>query len=215
MYVKAAAFAVFVLLPLAAGAQQRSSYTWVDDDGVRHYGDKIPAEYADKDKGVVNEHGVIVREIEGKKSEEELEADRVAAELEMQKELQKRADRALLATYQNVGEIEMHRDRRVELFQAQSRVTELYLRNLDRRLQQLKQESQRYRPYSSDPGAPMVEPKLVREIEDTESTIARHQNNLKKYRKEEEDIIQQFNGDIHRFKNLKGISVTAAQAVPE
>ena len=151
MYVKATALAVFFMLPLAAGAQQRS-YTWVDDEGVRHYGDKIPAEYADKDKGVVNEHGVVVREIEGKKTEEELEAERIAAELELQRELQKRADRALLATYQNVGEIEMHRDRRVELFQAQSRVTELYLRNLDRRLQQLKKESQRYRPYSSDPG---------------------------------------------------------------
>lgn len=214
MYVKAVALAVFVLLPLAAGAQQRS-YTWVDDDGVRHYGDKIPAEYAEKDKGIVNEHGVVIEHIDGKKTAEELEAERVADELEMQKELQKRADRALLATYQNVGEIEMHRDRRVELFQAQSRVTELYLRNLDRRLQQLKKESQRYRPYSSDPGAPMVEPKLVREIEDTESTIARHQDNLMKYRKEEEHIIQQFDGDIHRFKNLKGISVTAAQAVPE
>lgn len=215
MRLKPAAFAVLFLLPLAAGAQQRSSYTWVDDEGVRHYGDKIPAEYADKDKGVVNEHGVIVGHIEGKKTEEELEADRKAAELEMQKELQQRADRALLATYQNVDEIEMHRDRRVELFQAQSRVTELYLRNLDRRLQQLKHESMRFRPYSSDPNAPMVEQKLVREIEETQSTISRHQQNLEKYRQEEAEIIQRFNGDIHRFKNLKGISVSAAQAVPE
>lgn len=215
MRLKPAALAVLFLLPLAAGAQQRSSYTWVDDEGVRHYGDKIPAEYADKDKGVVNEHGVIVGHIEGKKTEEELEADRKAAELEMQKELQQRADRALLATYQNVDEIEMHRDRRVELFQAQSRVTELYLRNLDRRLQQLKNESMRFRPYSSDPNAPMVEPKLVREIEETQSTISRHQQNLEKYRQEEAEIIQRFNGDIHRFKNLKGISVSAAQAVPE
>jgi hypothetical protein len=215
MRLKPAAIAALLLLPLAAGAQQRSSYTWVDDEGVRHYGDKIPAEYADKDKGVVNEHGVVVGHIEGKKTEEELAADRKAAELEMQKELQKRADRALLATYQNVDEIEMHRDRRVELFQAQSRVTELYLRNLDRRLQQLKDESMRFRPYSSDPNAPMVEQKLVREIEETESTIARHRQNLDKYRKEEAEIIQRFNGDIHRFKNLKGLSVSAAQAVPE
>jgi hypothetical protein len=215
MRLKPAALAVLFLLPLAAGAQQRSSYTWVDDEGVRHYGDKIPAEYADKDKGVVNEHGVIVGHIEGKKTEEELEADRKEAELEMQKELQQRADRALLATYQNVDEIEMHRDRRVELFQAQSRVTELYLRNLDRRLKQLKNESMRFRPYSSDPNAPMVEPKLVREIEETQSTISRHQQNLEKYRQEEAEIIQRFNGDIHRFKNLKGISVSAAQAVPE
>ncbi|MGI9222822.1 MAG: DUF4124 domain-containing protein [Woeseiaceae bacterium] len=214
MHVKATALTALLLLPMIVGAQGRSAYTWVDDEGVRHYGDKIPAEYADMDKSVINEHGVVVGHIEGKKSDEELEADRVAAELEMQKELQKRADMALLATYQNVNEIEMHRDRRVELFQAQSRVTELYLRNLDRRLQQLKKESMKFRPYNSDPSAPMVEPKLMREIEETESTIARHQKNLEKYQQDEAEIIQRFNGDIYRFKSLKGLSVTA-QALPE
>jgi hypothetical protein len=214
MHKKVTALIVLLLIPMIVGAQNRSAYTWVDDDGVRHYGDKIPAEYADKEKSVINEHGVVIDTIEGKKSAEQLEAQRVADELEMQKELQKRADRALLATYQNVNEIEMHRDRRVELFQAQSRVTELYLRNLDRRLQQLKKESMSYRPYNSDPSAPMVEPKLMREIEETESTIARHQKNLEKYQADEADIIQRFNGDIYRFKNLKGLSVTA-QALPE
>lgn len=214
MQLKAAALTVLLLAPMVVGAQSRSAYTWVDDEGVRHYGDKIPAEYADKEKSVINEHGVVVGHIEGKKSAEELEAERVAAELEMQKELQKRADMALLATYQNVNEIEMHRDRRVELFQAQSRVTELYLRNLDRRLQQLKQESKNFRPYNSDPSAPMIEPKLMREIEETESTIARHEKNLEKYQKDEAEIIDRFNGDIYRFKSLKGLSVTA-QALPE
>ena len=203
-----------LLLPIVVGAQSGSAYTWVDDEGVRHYGDRVPVEYADKEKSVINEHGVVVGHIEGKKSEEQLAAERAAAELELQKELQKRADRALLATYQNVNEIEMHRDRRVELFQAQSRVTELYLRNLDRRLQTLKQESMKYRPYNSDPSAPMVEPNLMREIEETESTIARHQKNLEKYQLDEANIIQRFNGDIYRFKSLKGLSVTA-QALPE
>ncbi len=209
------ALAVLLLLPLLAGAQQRAAYTWVDDDGVRHYGDKIPAQYADKPKSVINEHGVIVGHIEGKKSEAEIEAERIAKELAVEKELQMRADRALLATYQNVDEIEMHRDRRIELFQAQSRVTELYLRNLDRRLLQLKAESRKFRPYSSDPSAPMVEPKLMREIQETESTISRHQKNLEKYQQEEADIIQRFDGDIHRFKSLKGLPMTTAQALPE
>lgn len=212
---KATAIAVLLLLPLFAGAQQREAYTWVDDDGVRHYGDKIPAEFADKMKSILNEHGVVVGHIEGKKSEEDLEAERVAKRLEIQKELQNRADRALLATYQNVDEIELHRDRRIELFQAQSRVTELYLRNLDRRLLQLQEESKHFRPYSSDPSATMVEPKLIREIQETESTIARHQKNLEKYQKDEADIVEQFDGNIHRFKSLKGLPMTTAQALPE
>ena len=209
------ACAVLLLLPLIAGAQQRTSYTWVDDEGVRHYGDKIPAEVADKMKSIINEHGVVVGHIDGKKTEEELAAEQVAKRLEIQKELQMRADRALLATYQNIDEIEMHRDRRIELFQAQSRVTELYLRNLDRRLLQLKEESKNFRPYSSDPSAPMVEPKLIREIQETESTIARHQKNLERYQQDEADIIQRFDGDIHRFRDLKGLPMATAQALPE
>ena len=75
---KSITLAVFLLLPLIAGAQQRAAYSWVDDDGVRHYGDKIPVEYADKPKSLLNEHGVVVGHIEGKKTEEELKAARAA-----------------------------------------------------------------------------------------------------------------------------------------
>ena len=110
--------------------------------------------------------------------------------------------------FQRRGTVQIHR-------QAQSRVTELYLRNLDRRLLQLKEESKKFRPYSSDPSAPMVEPKLIREIQETESTIARHQKNLEKYQQDEADIIQRFDGDIHRFRDLKGLPMATAQALPE
>lgn len=217
MRINIAAIAVSLLLPLAAAAQQRPTYSWVDDEGTLHYGDSIPAEYADKPKDLVNDHGVTVGHIRGKKTDEEIEAERIAAELAEKQELQLRADRALLATYQTIDEIEMHRDRRIELFQAQSRVTELYLRNLNRRLSQLKQESGRFRPYSSDPSAEMVDPKLIQEIKDTEETITRHKINLKKYQQDEQDIIERFDGDIHRFRDLKGIpmAVATGQAVPE
>jgi hypothetical protein len=124
MRIRPVAIALLFLLSLAATAQQRQAYSWVDDEGITHYGDSIPPEYADKPKNVINEHGITVDHIRGKKTAEEIEAERIAAELAMQKELQNRADRALLATYQTVDEIEMHRDRRIELFQAQSRVTE-------------------------------------------------------------------------------------------
>lgn len=183
-------------------------YSWVDDDGIRHYGDKIPAEYADKPKQVVNDHGVTIGHIEGRKTEEQIEAERVAKEIATRKELQYRADQALLATYINVQEIEMHRDRRIELFQAQARVTELYLRNLRRRLDQLKSEAGRFKPYSSDPEAPMVESSLIEEIQETEGSIGRHESNLNKFRADEKQIKDRFEDDISRFKNLKGLIAT-------
>ena len=203
------------MLPLAAAAQQGATYRWVDDEGVVHYGDSIPPEYAEKPKQVLNEQGVTVEHLQGKKTAEELEAERVAEELRQKQELQRRADMALLATYVNVGEIEMHRDRRVELFQAQARVTELYLRNLRKRLNKLKAEAGRYKPYSSDPDATTVDPGLIEEIDETENAIARHEGNLEKYQSEEEKIKERFEGDINRFMALKGLTVTQAQAVPE
>ena len=203
-----------VLLPLSVAAQQaqRGTFKWVDDEGVIHYGDSIPPEYADKPKQRLNDQGVAVEQLEGKKTAEQLAAEKKAAELEMQRELQRRADQALLNTYISVAEIEMHRDRRVELFRAQARVTELYLRNLNRRLDQLKREAGRYKPYSSDPNAATIDPSLVAEIKETEATMARHEDNLKQFRNEEKQIRDRFEGDIERFKRLKGIDDDAGFA---
>lgn len=212
---KSAAVAVLCLLPLFPGAQERASYSWVDNEGVRHYGDRIPPEYADKPKSVVNEQGVVVDHISGRKTQAERAAEAAAAEQAAAKELQERADRALLATYQNVKEIELHRDRRVQLFQAQARVTELYLRNLNRRLENLRSNAQNYLPYSSDPDAPMIQSWLVEDIQETERSIDRQESNLQNYRHNEQKIIQQFNREITRFRHLKGLPLSTAQAVPE
>lgn len=200
------AIVVFLILPLAAaGAQETKYYKWVDKDGNVHYGDSIPPEYAEQPKQVLNDQGVTVEHLEGKKTEEQLQAERQAAEQAQLVELQRRADQALLATYVNVDEIIMHRDRRVELYQAQARVTELYLRNSQRRLKSLEREARRFKPYSSDPNAPMIDESLRQDISDTEETIYRQEQNLEKYRQSQEEIIKRFAGDISRFKRLKGI----------
>ena len=190
---------------MAQAGQTERVYRWVDQDGQVHYGDSIPAQYSELPKQVLNEHAVKVEDIEGRKTDEQREAEREAAELEMQKELQVRADQALLATYLSVDEIVMHRNRRVELFQAQSRVTELYLRNLERRLTKLKRDASKYQPYVEDPEAPMIPPDLVADINETQATIARHEQNLEKFQEDERLMVARFEGDINRFKTLKGV----------
>jgi len=215
MRLKVSCIVFGLLVPLTAFAQQGTAYSWVDDDGVRHYGDRIPAEYADKPKDVVNEYGVVVGHIRGKRTAEQIQAEKEAAALAMKEELQRRADLALLSTYANVTEIEMHRDRRIELFQAQARVTELYLRNLRRRLSKLKGDAGRFKPYNSNPEAPMIDPGLIEDIKDTEGAIMRHEDNLKTYRAEERRINERFDGDIQRFMILKGLVQPQSQEQPE
>jgi hypothetical protein len=198
-------FLIALASSAALAAEHDRVYKWVDEDGQIHYGDSIPPEYSDLPKQVLNEHAVTVDHLEGRKTEEQMLAEQKARELETQKELQRRADQALLATYLSVEEIVMHRDRRIELFQAQSRVTELYLRNLERRLSKLKREAARYRPYNEAPDAPLISQDLVADINETKATIARHEKNLQKFRDDERQMVARFEGDINRFKALKGL----------
>ena len=202
---------IIVLLLLAPFAYAQKDATkgyfkWVDEDGVVHYGDSIPAKYRDLPKEVVNDYGVQIDYLEGKKSPEQLEAERLEEERVQKIELQRRADQALLATYLSVDEILLHRDRRVELFQAQARVTELYLRNLDRRLKSLRADASNFQPYSENPDAPMIADDLAKELRKTKEIINRHERNLKKFKSDEQQIIARFEGDINRFKTLRGIN---------
>ena len=158
--------AVLLLLPLALPAAEKAQklYRWTDIEGVVHYGDTIPAEYAELERHQVNAHGITVGIMRAKKTEEEIAEEQRQEKLRLKRDLQRRQDQALLATYLSVDEILLHRDRRVELFQAQSRVTELYLNNLKKRLGTLQDEASKYRPYSADPDAEMIDPDLAGDI---------------------------------------------------
>jgi hypothetical protein len=197
--------ALVALTSTAVAREEQKVFKWTDDEGQVHYGDSIPAEYADRPKERLNDQGVAVEEIAGKKTAEQLAEEARLEKVRVAQELQQRADQALLNTYLSVEEIVMHRDRRVELYQAQSKVTELYLKNLGRRLDSIRTEASRYQPYSEDPNAPMIPDDLARDLRDTKDTIARHENNLRKYERNERQIIERFDKDISRFKILKGI----------
>ncbi len=197
--------ALALLIPQVAVAQEAKVYRWVDADGLVHYGDSIPARFAEFPKQVLNDHGITVAILAGKKTPEQLEAERIATERRVAQELQQRADQALLATYLTVEEILMHRDRRVELFQAQSRVTELYLSNLTTRLDSLRVEASSFKPYSDDSDAPMIPEDLAQDLRQTKDTITRHKRNLERFQSDEQQIIERFDGDISRFKILKGL----------
>lgn len=211
---------LLLLLPAIAVSQgrPRQTYKWESQDGITHYGDSIPPEAADQEKQIVNDAGITVDVLRGKKTAEEIAEDKRLAELAAEKERQRQADQALLATYLSVEEIEMHRDRRVELFQAQARVTELYLRNLQRRLESIEKSASSFRPYSDDPDAEMIGPDLLDDMNETKDTIARHQQNLKRYQRDESEMNQRFANDISRFKRLKGLddsAIASSQSVPE
>ena len=198
---------ILVICILAGPAFPQSSklYRWVDEDGIVHFGDSVPPEYSKLEQQVINEHGITVDIIRGKKTAEELADEAQVQQLRKKRELDRRRDQALLATYLTIEEIQMHRDRRVELFQAQARVTELYLTNLRRRMEMLLKEANEFKPYNTEQKAPIIGTELAQDIKTTEATIARHEENLDKFASDEQAIVARFDGDIYRFRQLKGL----------
>jgi hypothetical protein len=199
------------VLPSVGTAQGQDGprlYKWTDKNGVVHYGDSIPPEYANLDRNVLNDHGVAVGFEQGEitaAEQAELDRRKAAEEAErLAKAEVARRDRMLLETYITVSDIEDLRDRRLELLESQIKVTELYLNNLRKRLVALQEEATAFRPHSTVPNAPQIPANLAVDISRTAASINVYEQTLARTRADQQALRASFDGDIARFKELKG-----------
>ncbi|HTV96984.1 MAG TPA: DUF4124 domain-containing protein [Steroidobacteraceae bacterium] len=180
----------------------RKVYEWVDDQGVTHYGDQIPPEYASREHRVIDANGIEISHVDAQKTAEQL-----AAEDQKRRDAEQREnrDRNLLNTYVSVQEIERLRDQRLSLLSDQIKLKQQFLETLNVQMGKLKTTSSRYKPYSSDPNAPPMSDQLAEDLVRVASDIHTQEDNLRQKRSEQAVMSQQFESDIERFKELKGI----------
>ena len=180
----------------------RVLYKWVDKDGVTHYGDHVPPEYATQEQHVLNSEGYEIRRQEAQKT-----AEQAAAEDQKKLDAEQRQirDKNLLSTYASVQEIERLRDQRLTLLADQIKVTNQFLDTLNGRMKKMRVDSQRYKPYSSDPKAPSMPDQMAEDLVRLTTDVRTQQQNLKQKRSEESTMSIQFESDIDRFKELKHI----------
>ncbi len=210
------AWSTKVLLPalmlafLAIGAagqsdKEKKLYRWVDKNGQVHYGDSVPAEYAEQDRDVLNKQGLKVGREEGTITPEEAAAK--AAEDKAAREEQKRRlrDRVLLQTYQSVKEIEALRDNRLELVDAQLTIQEQSLSNLRAQRAQIERQAARFAPINKDPDAPSLPEEVATDLERSANDIQTQEANLVRRRQERESIRLTFEADISRYQELRAI----------
>ena len=167
----------------------RTVYKWVDEQGVTHYGDHIPPEYAAQERQVVNSQGVEIRRIEAQKTPEQIAADE-QKKVDVQQSLNR--DKNLLSTYATVQEIERLRDQRVALLSDQSKVTGQFLEVLNGRLKKLRAASMRFKPYSDDPNAPPMPDQTAEDLVRLGNDIRTQEENLREKRAEEATMRKQF-----------------------
>ena len=69
----------------------------------------------------------------------------------------------------------------------------------------LLEEAAKFKPYNTAKNALKIGTELAQDIKTTEATIARHEENLDKFASDEQAIVARFDGDIYRFRQLKGL----------
>ena len=190
------------LPPPRSSGNGRVLYKWVDKDGVTHYGDHVPPEYATQEQHVLNSEGYEIRHQDAQKT-----ADQAAADDQKRLDAEQRQirDKNLLSTYASVQEIERLRDQRLTLLADQIKVTNQFLDTLNGRMKKMRTDSQRFKPYSSDPKAPSMPDQMAEDLVRLTTDVRTQQQNLKQKRSEESTMSIQFESDIDRFKELKHI----------
>jgi hypothetical protein len=181
----------------AAGGTK--AYRWVDKDGVVHYGDTVPPQYAEQAHQELNQQGVPVREFPRQLSPEEAAAAQKAAAEEARR---KQHDSFLLNTYTKVGDIEQLRDERIALINSQMDLARGSIATTDQRLVALQNRLRAFRPYSDSPNARRVPDQLAEEVVRALSERRSMNTQLQQREQEKAEQLANFNNDIARYKEL-------------
>lgn len=203
------ALALSITLAIAASAafaattksEKSVSYRWVDEQGITHYGDRIPPQYAQKEQAVLNSQGVEVRRLDAQRTPEQMAADAIAQQGALR---QKQHDSFLLTTYTSVKDIEALRDLRLDQLRGQRVAAEQYVESLHSRLAALQNRAKLFKPYSSKPEAHRMPDDLAEDLVRTMNEL-RDQSNAVSAKSEEEAALRaQFQTDIERYRELHG-----------
>lgn len=199
-----------LLLALFAGSGDTQTdktklYRWVDKNGQVHYGDSVPPEYAEQDRDILNKQGVPVGREEGLITPEEAAAKAAAEKAERDEKKRRLRDRVLLQTYQSVKELEVLRDTRLELVDAQLTIQEQSLANLRAQRAQIERMAARYSPINNNADALPLPEELALDLERSANDIDTQQANLVKRREDRESIRLNFEADIARYQELRAI----------
>jgi hypothetical protein len=176
------------------------AYRWVDDKGVVHYGDRIPAQETQKERTILNRQGVEVGRLDAQKSAAEI-AEQARRDQE-QARLQQH-DSFLLTTYTSAKDIEDLRDARLAQLNGQYVVAQQYVVTLNSRLAAFQSQAMLFKPYSDRPGARKMPDDLAENLVRTLSELRTQRNTLAAKDKEKSAVRADFDSDIQRYKTLR------------
>ena len=177
-------------------------YKWVDNNGITHYGETIPPEYADRDHEVLNKAGRVIQTEEvmtperrrAKEQEDAKKREQAEAALEQQ-----RHDRTLLNTYSNVNEIDQARIRNMQQIDARINAINAYIKAANENLASLQEEAANY-----DKANRTKPSSLKQDLLDAQNRLEQLQQDQQGPLAEKAALQKRFDADKARYIQLTG-----------
>jgi hypothetical protein len=181
-------------------------YRCQDAAGKKHLGTSMPAACQGRDTEVVNDRGTVLRVIEGATTRaNRIESEATEAEQLRIRNEERQRDKVLIETYLSVAEIENLRDQRLDILNSQLLVAEQHIGTLRTRLNTLREQAMRFKPYSEKPNAPVMPDPFAQDLISTVKNIGVDEQTIQIKQDEKRSLIINFDRDIQRFKELKGV----------
>src|SRR5436309_1212351 len=195
-----AGFLLILALTYAAARDAHgATYKWVDDKGIVHYSDKMPADAVNRAHVELDRQGVAFKKIDPALTAEQVRAraadvDRQRQEAKEQ-ELFARRDKALLASYTREEDLDLARTRALTTIDGQMQSARVYAAALVKRQQELLEK----KPTAGNKGAPSA---LERELENVEAELTKTNALIETKKQESIGVATKYDIDKQRWRML-------------
>lgn len=194
------ALCLALLIPALA---QATTYRWVDEHGKVHYGDVMPSQQSGRGHSELDKQGRVTREAERTRlSPAERQAREAALasqeEARRREDQRRRHDRALLTTYVNEQEIDLVRDRALELEALRLRGYKARLNAAAEKLTYANGQIAQYERAGQMPPRPFTQMR-----DEAMADLAQTGELIRQREVAMEEVRQRFDADKARFRELQ------------
>lgn len=180
-------------------------YKWVDEDGTVHYSDKLPPEAAQQAHEQLNKRGQTKERV--RDPQEEIEEQMVSTveeeERRRQAEIEARErmrDRILLDTFTTERDLQITRKDRLNAIDS---LINLMKNNNERTGSQISETQTKIDGIKAK--GQEVPANLLKQLENLNNQLAENQEYINEKQAERHKLAEQFDADLKRFRELKGI----------
>ena len=186
---------------LLVGSVQAGLYRWFYEPGNVHYGDKVPARYLKKEHEELNEQGTMVKKHDrAMTAEERAQKQREEAErkrLENERRAQALRDRVLTDTYTTERDLVAARDARLDAIDSQLQLSKDIIESSAEKVKKTEQLIDNLKASGK-----MVPEATYAKLEREKLQLATQKGVQEGHRIKREEVIEQFDGYIERFREL-------------